>query len=159
VAHLEKNFDASLDAIERALSHNASCAAALFFGGEIHAWKGESGDAVDYARRALRLSPFDPLVYAAHIAMATAAVHEDRFDEAAAFFGKAAHANPGHGMFVLAQAESLALAGRLEEARPIWTKGLALEPEFRIRTLLEVGLISSICEKLARGARLLGARE
>jgi hypothetical protein len=28
VAHLEKNFDASLDAIERALSHNASCAAA-----------------------------------------------------------------------------------------------------------------------------------
>jgi adenylate cyclase len=159
VAHLEKNFDASLDAIERALSHNASCAAALFFGGEIHAWKGESGDAVDYARRALRLSPFDPLVYAAHIAMATAAVHEDRYDEAAAFFGKAAHANPGHGMFVLAQAESLALAGRLEEARPIWTKGLELEPEFRIRTLLEVGLISSIFEKLARGARLLGARE
>jgi hypothetical protein len=31
VAHLEKNFDASLDAIKRALSHNASCAAALFF--------------------------------------------------------------------------------------------------------------------------------
>jgi adenylate cyclase len=159
VAHLEKNFDASLDAIERALSHNASCAAALFFGGEIHAWKGESGAAVDYAQRALRLSPFDPLVYAAHIAMATAAVQEDRYDEAAAFFGKAAQANPGHGMFVLSQAESLALAGRLEEARPIWTKGLELEPEFRIRTILEVGLISSIFEKLARGARLLGARE
>jgi adenylate cyclase len=149
VAHLEKNFDASLDAIERALSHNASCAAALFFGGEIHAWKGESGAAVDYAQRALRLSPFDPLVYAAHIAMATAAVQEDRYDEAAAFFGKAAQANPGHGMFVLSQAESLALAGRLEEARPIWTKGLELEPEFRIRTILEVGLISSIFEKLA----------
>jgi adenylate cyclase len=159
VAHLEKNFDASLDAIERALSHNASCAAALFFGAEIHAWKGESGAAVDYAQRALRLSPFDPLVYAAHIAMAAAAVHEDRYDEAAAFFGKAAQANPGHGMFVLSQAESLALAGRLEEAHPIWTKGLELEPEFRIRTILEVGLISSIFEKLARGARLLGARE
>jgi adenylate cyclase len=159
VAHLEKNFDASLDAIERALSHNASCAAALFFGAEIHAWKGESGAAVDYAQRALRLSPFDPLVYAAHIAMAAAAVHEDRYDEAATFFGKAAQANPGHGMFVLSQAESLALAGRLEEAHPIWTKGLELEPEFRIRTILEVGLISSIFEKLARGARLLGARE
>jgi adenylate cyclase len=114
---------------------------------------------VDYAQRALRLSPFDPLVYAARIAMATAAVHEDRYDEAAAFFGKAAQANPGHGMFVLAQAESLALAGRLDEARLIWAKGLELEPEFRIRTLLEVGLIPSIFDKFARGARLLGARE
>jgi tetratricopeptide (TPR) repeat protein len=111
VAHLEKNFDASLDAIERALSHNASCAAALFFGGEIHAWKGESMAAVAYAQRALRLSPFDPLAYAAHIAMATAAIHEDRYDEAAAFFDKAAQANPGHGMFVLAQGGLLQLLG------------------------------------------------
>ena len=159
VAHLEKNFDVSLDAIERALSHNASCASALFFGGEILAWKGASAAAVAYAQRALRLSPFDPLAYAAYIAMATAAVHEDRYDEAAASFGRAAQANPGHGMFLLAQANSLALAGRLDEARPIWTDGLRFEPEFRIRTLLEIGLIPSIFDKLARGARLLGARE
>jgi TolB-like protein/Tfp pilus assembly protein PilF len=159
VAHLEKNFDASLDAIERALSHNASCAAALFFGGEILAWKGESVAAMAYAQRALRLSPFDPLAYAAYIAMATAAIHEDRYDDAAALFGKAAQANPGHGMFLLAQASSLALAGRLDEARPIWAEGLKLEPEFRIRTLLEVGLIPSIFNRLARGYRMLGVRE
>ena len=159
VAHLEKNFDASLDAIERALSHNASCAAALFFGGEILAWKGESAAATAYAQRALRLSPFDPLAYAAHIAMATAAIHEDRYDDAAAFFGKAAQAIPGHGMFLIAQAQSLALAGRLDEARPIWAEGLKLEPEYRIRTTLEVGLIPSIFDKIARGARLLDARE
>jgi tetratricopeptide (TPR) repeat protein len=159
VAHLEKNFDASLDAIERALSHNASCATALFFGGEIHAWKGETAAAVAYARRALRLSPFDPLAYAAYIAMATAAIHEDRYDDAATFYGKAAQANPGHGMFLLAQAQSLTLAGRLDEARPIWSQGLKLEPEYRIRTLLEVGLIPSIFDKLARAARLLGARD
>jgi adenylate cyclase len=159
VAHLEKKFDAGLDAIERALSHNASCAAALFFGAELHAWKGESAVAVTYAQRALRLSPFDPLAYAAYIAMATAAIHEDRYDDAAAFYGKAAQANPGHGMFVLAQAQSLALAGRLDEARPIWAQGLKLEPEFRIRTILEIGLIPSIFDKLARAARLLGVRD
>jgi adenylate cyclase len=159
VAHLEKNFDASLDAIERALSHNASCATALFFGAEILAWKGEAAAAVTYAQRAFRLSPFDPLAYAAHIAMATAAVHEDRYDDAVAFYSKAAQANPDHGMFLIAQAISLALAGRLDEARPIWAQGLKLEPEYRIRTLLEVGLIPSIFDKLARGARLLGVRE
>jgi tetratricopeptide (TPR) repeat protein len=112
-----------------------------------------------YAQRALRLSPFDPLAYAAYIAMATAAIHEDRYDDAAALFGKAAQANPGHGMFLLAQASSLALAGRLDEARPIWAEGLKLEPEFRVRTLLEVGLIPSIFNKLARGHRMLGVRE
>jgi TolB-like protein len=159
VAHLEKNFDASLDAIERALSHNASCASALFFGGEILAWKGESAAAAAYAQRALRLSPFDPLAYAAHIAMATAAIHDDRYDDAAAFYGRATQANPEHGMFLIAQSISLALAGRPDEARPIWAQGLKLEPEFRIRTILEVGLIPSIFDKLARGARLLGARE
>ena len=62
-------------------------------------------------------------------------------------------------MFVLAQAESLALAGRLDEARLIWAKGL-IEPEFRIRTFLEIGLIPSIFDKFARGgSQLLGARE
>jgi hypothetical protein len=74
-------------------------------------------------------------------------------------YGKAAQANPGHGMFLIAQSISLALAGRLDEARPIWAQGLKLEPEFRIRTILEVGVIPSIFDKLARAARLLGARE
>ena len=86
-------------------------------------------------------------------------IHEDRYDDAAALFGKAAQANPGHGMFLLAQTSSLALAGRLDEARPIWAEGLKLEPEFQVRTLLEVGLIPSIFNKLARGHRMLGVRE
>jgi tetratricopeptide (TPR) repeat protein len=99
------------------------------------------------------------LAYAAYIAMATAAIHEVRYDDAATFYGKAAQTNPGHGMFLIAQSNSLALAGHLEEARPIWAQELKLEPEFRIRTILEVGLIPSILKKLARAARLLGARE
>ena len=57
------------------------------------------------------------------------------------------------------QAISLALAGRVEEARPIFARALELEPEFRIRTILELGYAPAIADRFVRGAKLLGARE
>ena len=65
---LGKN-EAALDAIERALSFNPSSATALYFGAQLYAWSGDSVRGAEYARRALRLSPFDPLLYAAHLAL------------------------------------------------------------------------------------------
>ena len=101
IARLEKDLDAALNAIERALSLNASFAVALYIGAELYAFRGEPSTATAYAQRALRLSPFDPLAWAAHVAMATAAIHEGRYDDAATFFAKAARATPGHGNFLL----------------------------------------------------------
>ncbi len=91
--------------------------------------------------------------------MGTAAIHEGRYDDAAAFFARAAQASPGHGHFLLSQAESLALGGRLDEARPIWAQGLKLEPNYRIRLIREVGLIPAIEDKFVQAARLLGVPE
>jgi adenylate cyclase len=159
IPRLEKDLDAALDAIERALSLNASSAVALYIGAELYAFRGEPSNATAYAQRALRLSPFDPLAWAAHVAMATAAIHEGRYDDAAAFFARAARASPGHGHFLLSQAEALALGGRLEEARPIWGQGLKLEPNYRIRLIREIGLMPAIEDKLVKAARLLGASE
>ena len=62
-------------------------------------------------------------------------------------------------MFVIGQAEMLALAGRMDEARPLFARGLALEPEFRIRTVRELGWAPVIMDKMVLAARLLGARE
>ena len=59
-----------MSAIERALSLNASCATALYFAAHVHAFDGNVDVARSYAHRALRLSPFDPLVYEAHLALA-----------------------------------------------------------------------------------------
>jgi adenylate cyclase len=72
---------------------------------------------------------------------------------------KCAQANPSLGVLAITQAEILALAGRLEDARPIFARGLELEPEFRIRTILEAGFAPAITDEFVRAARLLGARE
>lgn len=61
VALLGKDYKAASSGIERALSLNASCAAAHYFGSEIQAFSGNAAAATAHANRALRLSPFDPL--------------------------------------------------------------------------------------------------
>jgi adenylate cyclase len=156
---LGKNARAALDAIERALSFNPSSAAALYFGAQLYAWSGDSVRGAEYARRALRLSPFDPLLYAAHLALGIAALQEERYEETASWWGKCAEANPKFGMIVIGQAQALALAGRIQEARAVFARGMELEPSASIRTIRELGYVPALEEKMIRGARMLGLPE
>ena len=59
IAHLAKDVEAALAAIERALSLNPSSAVAHYFGAQLFGWIGDSA-ATMHAQQALRLSPFDP---------------------------------------------------------------------------------------------------
>ncbi|MEH2561682.1 hypothetical protein V1289_001309 [Bradyrhizobium sp. AZCC 2289] len=78
---------------QRALSLNSSCAVALYFGAHIHAFNGNSAAVSYYAKRALRLSPFDTLSFDAHNALGLGAVQEARYDKAALHFANAVQAN------------------------------------------------------------------
>ncbi|HSU98515.1 MAG TPA: transcriptional regulator, partial [Roseiarcus sp.] len=156
---LGKDAGAALEAIERALSFNPSSAAALYFGAQLYAWSGDSVRGAEYARRALRLSPFDPLLYVAHLALGIAALQEDRYDETAAWWRKCAGANPKFGMIAIGQALALALAGRIEDAKEVLARGLELEPNASIRTIRELGYNPALQAKLIRGAQRLGLPE
>jgi TolB-like protein/class 3 adenylate cyclase/tetratricopeptide (TPR) repeat protein len=157
---LSQDREAALDAIERALSLNPSSAIAHYAAATIYAKSGEPNPATAHAKRALRLSPFDPLSYQAHDALGTAAIQETRYQEAASHFGKAVQGNPGFSSYYFSQAQALALAGRLEEARPILRQGLELDPTFRVSRAFEVGgYVRTIADRLAEGARLLGLPE
>ncbi|HLW89910.1 MAG TPA: hypothetical protein VKS78_01240, partial [Roseiarcus sp.] len=65
----------------------------------------------------------------------------------------------GFSSFYFGQAIALALAGRMDEAKPLVTRGLTLEPRFRLRLFAEFGLQPSIVEKFFAGGRLLGLPE
>jgi adenylate cyclase len=156
---LNKDHETALSAIARALSHNASCATALYFGALIYAFAGRSVAAISNADHALRLSPFDSLAYLAHEAYGIAAVQEGRLDEAASHLGRAVQGNSSLGILYLYHAAALALAGRADEARPIAKRGLELVPGLRFRVFLELGLASAIADKLTEGARLLRLAE
>jgi len=157
--HLAKDHEAALSTIERALSLNASCATALYMGAHVHAFRGNSAVATAYAERALRLSPFDPLLYEAHLALALASLQTERYDEAASRLAKAVQANSGFSTLYFFCAMVLGLAGRADEAAPIARRGLELEPGFRSRVIFEFGLVPAILDKLVEGARKLGLPE
>jgi TolB-like protein/class 3 adenylate cyclase/Tfp pilus assembly protein PilF len=154
-----KDAKAALNAIERALSCNPSSAIAYYFGGTLYAWSGDPVTGTTYARRALRLSPFDPLTFQAHLALGIAAFHEERYDESAAWWAKCAEANPDFGAFVMGEATALALGGRTDEARSACARALKLEPGFSIRTARELGYAPALEAKSVQALRLLGVPE
>ena len=111
---------------------------------------------MSFASRALRLSPFDPLAFEAHLALGEAALQDGRYDDAASCFASAARAKPSFSTAYIFQAIALALAGRPDRAMPRARRGLELEPGFRSRMFFELGLGQPLMEKFTDGSRLLG---
>jgi adenylate cyclase len=159
IAIMGRDQQAALGAIERALSLNPSCATALYWGAWIYASSGNFVTAMSYADRALRLSPFDPVTYVAHASRAFAALSDGRYDEAAAYFGKAVQGIPRFSVYHFYLAAALALAGRMEEGRLATREGLLLAPDARVTTIFEHLLSRPLREKVEEGARLLGLPE
>jgi hypothetical protein len=71
-------------------------------------------------------------------------------------FANAILANSRFSTLYFFQAVALALAGRLEQAGPVVRRALELEPGFRNRFFLDIGLVPAIANKLVEGAHLLG---
>ena len=159
VSNLSKDHKAALSAIERALSLNPSSAIALYWGALIHAYDDNSAAATALAHRALRLSPFDPVAFLAHVALGVVAFQEARYDEAASHYAKAVQANAHFSTLYFCHATALALAGRVEEARPIIGQGLELAPETRCSDVFKYGVTRAFADKYMEGARLLGLPE
>jgi TolB-like protein len=151
--------EAGLGAIDRALALNPSCATALYLGAQARALAGHPRMAASFAERALRLSPFDPLVFEAHMALGEAALQEARYGEAATQFARAAQASAEFSTAYFFQAIALALAGSHEQARLLLGRGFELEPGFRTRLFFEHGLAPPLADKLVEGSRLLGLPE
>jgi adenylate cyclase len=151
--------EAALTATERALALNPSCATALYFGALMYGFAGHSASATVNAKHAMRLSPFDPALFQAHLALGFAAVIDERYDDAVTHCARAVQANTRFGWLNFFHAEALALAGRIEEARPIARRGLEIVPVFRISMSATFGFAPALAEKLIEGARLLGLPE
>jgi adenylate cyclase len=154
-----KDHDAALSAIDRALSLNPSCATALYLGAQSNALWGHGEKAVSFANRALRLSPFDPLAFEAHMAFCAVAMLREHYEEAAAHTAKVIEIRPNFSTGYFQRAIALALAGRGAEATLDAKRGLELEPAFQIRVYNQWGITPALAEKFIEGARMLGLPE
>ena len=141
--HLGHDFEAASGAIARALSLNGSCAIAFFIGAHIHGFSGDPATADDYATRALRLSPFDPLGFLAHFAQGNVRVREGHYADAATHIAKAMQAisaisardTPFKQQCWPRPAASM-------NSKSVARRVLELEPTFHFRPLLETFLCS-----------------
>jgi adenylate cyclase len=161
VLHLDHDLETASGAISRALSLNGSCATALYWGAHIHAWSGDLVLAEDYANRALRLSPFDPWSYEGHLALGVVRLRRGRHEEAPAYFAKAVQANPRFVVLYALRASSLAIAGRIEEAKVVVGRLLEIDPGFRLGPFRDFARFvqSEIRDAMTAGLRQAGLPE
>ena len=156
---LGKEHDAALSAIDRALSLNPSCATALYLGAQSNALWGNGEKALSFANRALRLSPFDPLAFEAHMAFHAVAMSRERYEEAAAHTAKVIEIRPNFSTGYFQRAFALALSGRAAEAAFDAARGLELEPAFHLRMYNQWGISPTLAERFIEGGRMLGLPE
>lgn len=155
-ALLTADHDTALGAIDRALAMNPSSPTALYIGAQANALAGECDVATSLADRALWLSPSDPLAFEAHMALGESAIQADRYDEAAAYFARAARAKPNFSTAYIFQAMAMVQAGKSDRALVRLRRGFELEPDFSIRALSEHVYADPLRERFVQSARFLG---
>jgi adenylate cyclase len=114
---VEYDYDGALAAFDRSFALSGSSALALGFSSIIRAWKGDDEMAVGQAETAIRLSPYDPLIYLPYVGLAYAHFAAGRFDEAAAAAGGAIQSNPRFTIPYALRTAALAKLGRIDEAK------------------------------------------
>jgi TolB-like protein len=145
----EHDHATALEAFEQALAISPSSSFALFFGAIALAYAGEAERAIDWAERALRISPFDRLNYIAYHALAIGHFTRGRYDEASHAARRAVQSIPNFSVSQSLLAATLAKLGRVEEAKAIALQVLALDPTFRAAKLCTaLGLPTALAEPI-----------
>jgi adenylate cyclase len=139
----------AFEALGQALAISPSSSFALSFGSVTMAYAGEAERAIDWAERALRISPFDRMNYEPYIALAVAHFLRGRHDEAVQAARRAVWSLPSlsvsHGLLAAALAE----LGRIEEAKAVALQVLALDPSFSAaRFCAALGLPTALTEPM-----------
>jgi adenylate cyclase len=121
--------------VEQALKLNPNLSHAW----ECSAWTkiilGEPEVAIAHAHMAMRLNPLDPLTYATQSALAAAHFFAGNYDEAVTWAESSYREQPNWVPATRFAVASLALAGRLDEAKTAMARLRRLDPDLRISNL------------------------
>ncbi|QKD06337.1 winged helix-turn-helix domain-containing tetratricopeptide repeat protein [Mesorhizobium loti] len=154
VEHDRKLADA---AFATALSLSASCAFVYAFGCVSVAYGGDPTRAIDWGEQALRLSPLDAMNCVPHGIIGFGNFLNGRHEQAIEAGRRAVEMTPGFSVLHGWLAAPLARLGRLDEARALAARLLALDPHFSIgRWSAAVGLAPEIAGEVTDAMRLAG---
>jgi adenylate cyclase len=132
ILYTERDVATAFDLFDRALALSNSNVFALAISADALAWRGMPELAIERARRALRISPFDTFNYMSYAALSISNFQTGRFGEARDAAQRAIESNPGFSVPHALKAAALARLGQEEEARVEARRVLALDPTFSI---------------------------
>ncbi len=126
------DYEAAMDAIDRGLALTGESAHALALGSIILAHAGDTTRAIDYAERALRLTPFGREATNPFIGLAMAHCAAGNFTAAVGSANKAVQVNPRFSVPQVMLTAALSSLGRRDEAKAAAERVLELEPSFSV---------------------------
>ncbi len=160
-ASIAREFDDAAAFMDRGLALNPNAAQIWTLSGWLRVWRGEPDLALDHLAHAMRMSPFDPLMYGIHGAMAYAHFLASRYDIASSYAEKAMRDNPTFLHSICISAASNAFAGRLEPAQKAMARALEFNPGLRASNLRDLAPFrrAEDLASFAKGLRKAGLPE
>ena len=136
IAVCGRDYETALTAFDRSFALSSSLALAPGFSSLVRAWKGDDAIAVEQANRALRLSPFDPLIYLPYLGLAYAHFAAGRFEEMVSAANLATQSNPRFTPPLILLAAALGCLDRSEDAKTVVQRLLELEPGITVSSAI-----------------------
>jgi adenylate cyclase len=130
--------------VNRAVALNPNSFRAWEERGWTYIISGQPEEAIRSFERRIRLSPFDPLLFATFTGMSVAFIGLGRFDDAVSAAKKALRQNPLFPFTYRCLASALAHLGRGAEASGAVAGLLELDPDFRISERVALGDVSGL---------------
>ena len=118
--------------LSEALMSNPNEPLAWLWKAMVHAWRGRGAKAVEYADRALSLSPLDPMIYYFNSLASTANLIDGSYERSIDLAERSLRENCLHTPSLRTLAAAQVLAGRIGEARETVRRLLVLEPRLTI---------------------------
>jgi adenylate cyclase len=134
--HLLKDLDTARERCNEAVNANPSHALGWLYLGTVNAFKGEGKAAVEATRRAIELSPLDPMRYYFESLSATAELSAHHYENAERLARSSLVLHRMHPSTWRALTISLVSQGRMAEAREALAKLRQLEPQLTVARYL-----------------------
>jgi TolB-like protein/DNA-binding SARP family transcriptional activator len=130
--YLHKNFDLAFACFEAALKTNPNNPRAWLWKANAHAYLGDGARAVEVVKRAIALSPYDPLASAFSGGASLAYMAAGEYERAIEYATRCIHENRGYSAAYKLLIASLVMAGRVNETPAPVHQLLSLEPDFTV---------------------------